>query len=171
MAVLSMVDKNESTDSILNDIFNYKCDKLDITGKFGFTGYIDFIKKSDVTKNIMKGIDDHGRNFIVVSAEFVDVDEKKTPLFFTFFQRYSDNEKLYHCCGHDGQLLFWTDGGSSPGQIKFLRDLLYNGRVYLNSQIISEMRLTCGDLKYDKKYNQLPEDKIKWPQYVQIQMD
>lgn len=152
-------ETNESKLIIANDIFNYECNILDIGDRIGHTGYIDFIQKNEVTDSVMRGVDKFGRKFLVANAEYVYENGSKVPLFFTFFQRYNDNDNLYHCCGHNGKLLFWTDGGSSTNQLKFLRDLLEKGLVYLNKDIVSKMRLTC---------NENFDDNYEVPFYVQI---
>ena len=35
--------------------YNLNCKTLDVSDRFGDTNYIDFIKQSEVTENIMKG--------------------------------------------------------------------------------------------------------------------
>ena len=118
----------------LQNIMDYNCKTLDVRDRFGDTNYIDFIKQSEVTENIMKGIDDNERPFIVFKSEFIyntnntnNINNtnntnikiiKKT--FTTFFQRYTDNKLLWHTCGHDGDLLFDSNVGANLIQIKMI---------------------------------------------------
>jgi hypothetical protein len=92
----------------LQNIMDYNCKILDIRERFGNTGYIDFIKQSEVTENIMKGIDDNERPFIVFKAEFVyntnntNTNNKNTKIikktFTTFFQRYTGEDHFFVSC-------------------------------------------------------------------------
>jgi hypothetical protein len=140
----------------LQNIMDYNCKILDIRERFGNTGYIDFIKQSEVTENIMKGIDDNERPFIVFKAEFVyntnntntntNTNNKNTKIikktFTTFFQRYTDNKLLWHTCGHDGELLFDSNGGANLVQLKMVEELLKNGYIDLTPDMdIYQLRL------------------------------
>ena len=113
----------------LQNIMDYNCKILDISDRFGDTNYIDFIKQSEVTENIMKGVDDNERPFIVFKAELVyNTNNTNTKIikktFTTFFQRYTDNKLLWHTCGDDGNLLFDSNGGANLVQIKLIEELL-----------------------------------------------
>jgi hypothetical protein len=131
----------------LQNIIDYNCKLLDVRERFGDTNYIDFIKQSEVTENIMKGIDDHERPFIVFKAELVyNTNNKNTKIikktFTTFFQRYTDNKLLWHTCGHDGELLFDSNGGANLVQIKMVEELLKNGYIDLTPDMdIYQLRL------------------------------
>jgi len=137
----------------LKNIMEYNCKTLDVKGRFGDTSYIDFIKQSEVNENIMKGIDDFKRPFIVFKSEIIynnlhlDL-SKKT--FTTFFQRYSDNNLLWHACGHDGKILFDSVGGTNLVQIKMIEELLKNGYIDLTPDMdIYQLRLF---IDYTKPY-------------------
>lgn len=69
--------------------------RLDLKGKMGWTGYIDFLNEGDLPSNIMKGTDDNGRAFL--SLKLRNNLEKKVmgiPLPNTFvvtlFERYTN---------------------------------------------------------------------------------
>jgi len=123
----------------LQNIMDYNCKTLDVRDRFGNTNYIDFIKQSEVTENIMKGIDDNERPFIVFKAEFVynntNTNSKIIKTFTTFFQRYTDNKLLWHTCGNDGDLLFDSNGGANLVQIKMIEEILKNGYIDLTPDI------------------------------------
>ena len=148
----------------LQNIMDYNCKTLDVRDRFGDTNYIDFIKQSEVTENIMKGIDDNERPFIVFKSEFIyntnntnNINNtnntnikiiKKT--FTTFFQRYTDNKLLWHTCGHDGDLLFDSNGGANLIQIKMIEEILKNGYIDLTPDMdIYQLRLK---INYTKPY-------------------
>ena len=98
---------------LINKIMDFNCNILDIGNKIGSTSYIDFIKQTDLEKNnIMKGNDCFGRKFIVFKATYIFKDNTIKKTFSTFFQRYTDNNILWHICGHDGELIFDTCGGA-----------------------------------------------------------
>ena len=126
----------------LNKIRNINVPILDIGNKNGSTGYLDFIKSDELgTNNIMKGLDCLSRPFIVFKAEFEYPNGLKKKTFTTFFQRYSDNHNLWHCCGHYGINLMDTQGGTSNEQIKMLYELFSSGEYKINREIINEQRL------------------------------
>jgi hypothetical protein len=140
----------------LQNIMDYNCKTLDVTGRFGHTNYIDFIKQSEVTENIMKGVDDNERPFIVFKSELVynnknmKIIKKTLPTFTTFFQRYTDNKLLWHTCGHDGELLFDSNGGANLVQIKMVEELLKNGYIDLTPDMdIYQLRLK---INYENPY-------------------
>jgi hypothetical protein len=115
---------------------------LDIGNKNGVTDYLDFIKPEELkSNNIVKGRDISSRPFIVFKAEFEYPNGIKKKTFTTFFQRYSDNDLLWHSCGHYGINLMCTDGGASGEQIKMLYELLSSGEYKINREIIHEQRL------------------------------
>lgn len=135
---------------LITSIMSTNCNILDISYRYGNTYYIDFIKKSELDENvIMRGIDDFKRRFIVFKAEITYLKLGKQTsatvtlsTFTTFFQRYADDSLLWHSCGHDGPLLFNTDGGINITQLKLLDDLLKNGFVDLTPDInYEELRL------------------------------
>jgi hypothetical protein len=139
----------------LQNIMDYNCKILDIKDRFGDTNYIDFIKQSEVTENIMKGIDDNERPFIVFKAELVyNTNNTNTKIikktFTTFFQRYTDNKLLWHTCGDDGNLLFDSNGGANLVQIKLIEELLKNKYIDLTPDMdIYQLRLK---INYENPY-------------------
>jgi hypothetical protein len=134
---------------------DYNCKTLDVRDRFGDTNYIDFIKQSEVTENIMKGVDDNERPFIVFKAELVyNTNNTNTKIikktFTTFFQRYTDNKLLWHTCGDDGDLLFDSNGGANLVQIKLIEELLKNKYIDLTPDMdIYQLRLK---INYEKPY-------------------
>lgn len=121
------------------------CTKLDVSHRYGGTSYIDFIEQNELEENVnvMKGIDDFERQFVVFKAEIIYENSKfNKKTFTTFFQRYVDDSLVYQACGHDGPLLFDTVGGTNITQLKLLDDLLKNGYVDLDSSTdYDELRL------------------------------
>ena len=138
----------------LDKMRNLKFPKLDIGIKNGSTGYLDFIKPEDIgTNNIMKGHDSSLRPFFVFKAEFEYPNGLKKSTFTTFFQRYSDNDLLWHCCGHYGINLMYTVGGTNTEQIKMLYELFSSGEYKINKDLIQEQKLNFminGDLVHDE---------------------
>ena len=63
---------------------------LDLGGRQGATGYIDFVRAEDMPFPVMRGVDVYGRPFVAIKAQtagecdFIEV-------VGVFFQRYSDN--------------------------------------------------------------------------------
>jgi hypothetical protein len=129
----------------ISEIMNYHCPILDIGKTIGITAYIDFIKNSEIDKNVnvVKGLDLWGRFFIVVKCEYVYADGRREKTFSIFFQRYNDNKTLWLCCGHDGPILMGTDGGMNVEQFTFLRNLLKNGKVGLETETVYNTYLSC----------------------------
>ena len=110
----------------MENIINLDYNTLDIGNKIGITGYIDFIKKSDVPDNVMKGCDRYKRDFIVFKSTIIYNDGYKIETFTIVFQRETDNKKLWMSCGKDGPYLFETSGGMNEKQIILLYKLLIN---------------------------------------------
>ena len=137
------------------------CTKLDVSHRYGGTSYIDFIEQNELEENVnvMKGIDDFERQFVVFKAEIIYENSKfNKKTFTTFFQRYVDDSLVYQACGHDGPLLFDTVGGTNITQLKLLDDLFKNGfvdltpdmdydelRLYLNSKaLVKPIKIQLG---------------------------
>jgi hypothetical protein len=105
----------------------------------------------------MKGHDSKSRPFIVFKAEFEYPNGSKKKTFTTFFQRYTDDFILWHCCGHYGINLMNTEGGSNNDQIKLLYELFSSGEYKINKDSMSKQRLnfkindvfTCDNLTDD----------------------
>jgi hypothetical protein len=132
----------ERTDIITN-INKLNFDILDIGDKNGSTGYLDFFQPSDLKDglSIMKGQDMAGRKFFVFKSIFEFEDGSVFENFTSFFQRFYDNELLWHCCGHYGPYIMNTEGGTSNEQFKFIFELLTNDCVQLNKEKCDKLRL------------------------------
>ena len=115
---------------VINEIMNDSTDFdiLDVQDRTGVTGYIDFIDMKEITAPVMKGTDIFSRPFFTVCAEIQYCDKSKVPTFTTFFQRYTDNSRLWMACGKYHELIA-TQGGMTVSQLVFLRDLLKHGTV------------------------------------------
>ena len=100
---------------------------LNIGKRQGGTEYIDFIHPKEVTFPVMKGIDIFRRPFIVVKF-FVDY---KYICVQTFFQRYSNDKKLWVGCGHFGENLIETYGGMNIKQFELLSKIINKEKVKL----------------------------------------
>lgn len=86
---------------------SYDIDKLpilDIGQLRGSTDYIDFIKESDMSHTVMRGLDIFGRPFVSIkfnirpdpnSSDNSVQNIKPCQAVGTFFQRYSDNTELW----------------------------------------------------------------------------
>lgn len=135
-------EEKDIRNDYLNKIKNLNLPNLDIGIKNGTTGYLDFINPNELgTNNIMKGWDSLARPFLVFKAEFEYPNGLKKKTFTTFFQRYSDNYLLWHCCGHYGVNLMFTEGGANTEQIKMLYELFSTGEYKINKDIIYDLRL------------------------------
>ena len=134
--------------SLIKSIMDINCTKLDVSHRYGGTSYIDFIEQNELEKNVnvMKGIDDFERPFVVFKAEIIYENSKfNKKTFTTFFQRYVDDSLVYQACGHDGPLLFDTVGGTNITQLKLLDDLLKNGFVDLTPDMdYDELKLSLN---------------------------
>ena len=105
---LSELEKDELQNTI-DELNKLKFNILDLQDRKGITGYIDFINPTELNDyNVMSGFDYANRRFFVIKAEIEYSDKTKIKTFTTFFQRYSDNNLLWHTSGHYGKLLFDT---------------------------------------------------------------
>jgi hypothetical protein len=87
----------QSMDLTLNTIFNSSYPELDLQDRV--SDYIDFINPDELKdNNVMSGIDSYERRFIVFKS-CITINNNHTNMFTTFFQRYNDNDILYHCAG------------------------------------------------------------------------
>jgi hypothetical protein len=138
--------------NLVKSIMDTSCDILNISYRYGSTSYIDFIEKSELKENVMKGMDDFDRPFIVFKAEIIYENSKfNKKTFTTFFQRYTDDKLLFHACGHDGPILFDTVGGTNIVQLKLLNDLLKNGSVELTQDTdYEELKLSLNGKAFIK---------------------
>jgi hypothetical protein len=66
---------------------------LQIDGKKGGSGYIDFIKPQDLNSPVAYGQDDFGRPFVCLHVQIQEEKEATTKVF-TFFQRYQDRPRV-----------------------------------------------------------------------------
>ena len=98
--------------------------RLDIGSRAGDTDYIDFLQVDEVTHPVMIGVDRFNRPFIVAKYKVEGAD---TIIMDTYFQRFSNDTRVWHCCGHATRLLLETCGGMSEIQGEFITKLLLNG--------------------------------------------
>jgi hypothetical protein len=133
MGNVQSIQEIEKTNQIVNEIMKFDCCLLDIGDMIGKTDYIDFITE-DILEghNVMKGVDMHGRSFIVVKAHVVYKDLFIANTFTTFFQQYKE-EPFWMACSQKGRHLMETEGGMTIVQLELLRDLLYNGSVKIDN--------------------------------------
>lgn len=103
---------------------------LDIGVRYGYTDYIDFIRKNELTSPVMQGIDRYNRPFIVFSGTVSGVCGKNgegtfsRPFMQTIFQRYSNVSTLWVGCGHGDRNLFYSPGGLDTAQLKVIHHLI-----------------------------------------------
>ena len=115
---------------------------LNIGMRNGYTGYLDFISPNELGSNvIMKGKDLHSRPFFVFKAFFEYSNGEKKNTFTTFFQRYDDDKNLWHCCGHHGENLMITEGGTNLEQFELLYKLFSSGEYKIDRKLIEKQRL------------------------------
>jgi len=134
--------------NLYSQILSIKCETLDVGNANGLTGYIDYIKQSDLSNSIAKGFDSFGRGFIAWKAKCILTNNKieEFDTFTIFFKRYQELDSvLYHTCGHDGQNLFATEGGCSETQMEFLLKLLTDYSIVLNKEQIESYRIILPD--------------------------
>lgn len=140
-------------------LVNFNCPILNVEKRRGHTDYIDFINQKEVEDNmLMKGVDCTGRCFITVKADIILLNGSIIHTFSTFFQRYSNVNDLWHCCGHDGRVLMHSEGGMTIPQFKFLHDLIVNKEMDLTLDLCKEIRLNYYFTKdvEDKDYGNYP---------------
>ena len=122
-------EQRETNLKILSEIRYLQFSILDIGDRCGDTTYIDFIKSNEVSNDVMKGIDIFRRPFFVFKATIKYENGNSIKSFTTWFQRYTDNDLLWHTCGNDGFVLFDTSGGANIEQMIFIKKLFKNGEV------------------------------------------
>jgi hypothetical protein len=64
---------------------------LDIGARTGDTGYLDFLRPSDLSQSIMRGSDKLGRPFIALKLRSNRPEDYGREFVVTFFQRYTDD--------------------------------------------------------------------------------
>ena len=139
----------------LNTIFNSSYPELDLQDRV--SDYIDFINPDELKdNNVMGGQDNYERRFIVFKSSFT-INNTSTNMFTTFFQRYNDNDILYHCANTSYRdLLFNTEGGATLKQIEFLLELLNNRSITLNYEQACDFKLNYNlDQFTDDEKNKL----------------
>jgi hypothetical protein len=136
-------EEKEEREQIVNNICNLNYNTLDLENRTSFTNYIDFIKPNELGEQVdcAKGKDNSLRNFFVFKARFNFVNEKYFDTFTIFFQRYSDDKLVWHCCGHSGPYLMETTGGTNNHQFRLIYELLKDGNVKLNKEKCLDCRL------------------------------
>jgi len=164
---LSPQEIQERTE-IIDNIKKLNFEILDIGDKNGLTDYLDFFQPSDLLNlkdglSIMKGQDIVGRKFIVFKSIFEFEDGSIYDNFTSFFQRYKDNDLVWHCCGHYGQYIMNTEGGTSNEQFKFIFELLTNNCVELDKEKCDNLRLNFYTRKGFEEAEKYPiKVKIGW---------
>lgn len=151
----------------INCSFFYRVNNIyDLGGRMGPTGYIDFLTKKEVPKNIMKGVDCYGRRFLTLKVGGIDLENNK---FFTiaqvFFERYSNEPNIV---GADMEGSFiWTTGGTSPIQYQLINDLVDGKLVKIKKEhrfISSNSNVILANMDY---WENLAAKKIQknWNNY------
>ena len=102
-------------------------DTYDLGGRMGSTDYIDFLTQKEVPKNMMKGIDRHGRKFLTMKIGGFDLNNMR---FFrsgqVFFERYTGSP--YIASGWFGGAFLQTTAGTRPIQYQLINDLV-DGKI------------------------------------------
>ena len=135
---------------IFNSIYDKDLNIYDLCEKMGSTGYIDFITDKDLSNEIVKGIDVYNRKFIIFKANFIYPNNKKIYTLSTIFQRYTDCNTCFMCCGNHHKYLLYSDGGLRKCELELVNNLITNGFVDLTEEIMEKCRLTCD------KYENMP---------------
>jgi hypothetical protein len=144
---------------VISDIMRVECCELDIGDRVSPTEYIDFIPENVLDgHDIMKGIDTHGRFFIVVNAHIVHKNKVVSNSCTTFFQRYKEKNICWMACGKEDRVLMETGGGMSLAQLKCLRNLIYE-RSVKNIEDPSDLRIFANNLHNIDILLTLSEDK------------
>ena len=153
------VSENECKERIdlMASIMSKEFPALDIGNKNGMTGYLDFFRLNEMTASVMKGYDASHRPFFTVRAKVIKSDGSEVQVFETFFQRYSNNDILWHGCGHGGTNFMSTDGGMSLNQMKFLYQLVTDSKVELTTETMNELRIGHYFKEYDDQHNEIVE--------------
>lgn len=156
---LSEEELNERR-QIINSITKLNFTNLDLRDRVGSTGYIDFIKPDELHESIdlMKGVDSSFRNFFVFKARFLFSDGTYFDTFSIFFQRYYDNELLWHCCGHYGIYLMNTVGGTNNLQFRLIEELFTKKNIQLNKEKCLDCRLNFSST--DSFPDEIPDSKF-----------
>lgn len=112
------------------DFYDKITNNLDIGDRVGITNYIDFLKETEITHNLMKGIDIYNRKFIVMKVGVMNPNTGKLyRLQQVFFQRYTNN--LYDWMTAtivNNTEFMYSYGGMNHEQYKMINDLV-DGRT------------------------------------------
>ncbi len=156
----------EERKNIIHLLSKLDFNNFDLGERVGSTDYIDFVHPDELGERIdcVKGIDIGRRNFFVFKARFEFADEKYFDTFSIFFQRYSDDKLLWHCCGHHGTYLMNTEGGTNNQQFKLIYELLKKGSVKLNKEKCLECKLNFS--KNNVYFDKIPDSK--YPTQVKL---
>ena len=96
-----------------------------------FTDYLDFLTPIEVPEPVMIGMDNCNRRVIVLKY----IVDDKIIGGQTFFQRYTDDRKLWMGCAHYCKQLIYTEGtGVTEIQCNLLRDIINGKTVVLNDE-------------------------------------
>jgi hypothetical protein len=148
---------------LIHIICSFECPIINMENRNGTTDYLDFIEPSELNdSDVVKGIDKFGRKLLVVKATFTLSNGQKIHSFSTFFQRYSDSQITWHCCGHYGLNLMNTEGSMELKQFEFLEKLLRVKEIELNDDIINEYRLSV----YFNVRNKNNIDCLEIPEHI-----
>jgi len=130
--------------AVLDQIFRMDFPILDLGQRMGRTGYIDFIDHRELgDNNVVKGVDCYGRRFLVLKCEIEgDVDAQYC---ITFFKRYNDAGLTYHFTENLRKRLIASEGGASLDQMLALLALFENGRIELDYNRSSLLRIMYRD--------------------------
>ena len=117
---------------------NLQVPLLDVGSRKGDTNYIDYIRMSEMTSPIMKGIDYLIRPFIIF--KFIVKGEIRYQIIF---QRYSNNENYWMSGGPSESALLYTSGITIT-QYEFLNTLFTNKHHIISSTIFPEREFDIG---------------------------
>jgi len=158
------VDEMNKMNTVLDKIFSMDFPVLDLGGRMGQTGYIDFIDDAELGEyKVVKGIDSIGRRFLVLKCEIAGDPDPDAQYCITFFQRYNDRSVTYHFTENLRKCLITSEGGASIDQMLGLLSLLENGKIALDYDRSKLLRILYRDL-----YEMTDEDKANVNDIVQL---
>ena len=143
------------------DSHHQRFNVLNLGGREGSTGYIDFIEKSEVPHKVMVGVDKFGREFIVLKCIVTRRNGNKINCFQTFFRRYVSDKELWASGSSWYDTLLMTVGGINSDQTLFLDDLLENESVEVNltAKSLTKVKFCC--VIFDDDPNENPPVKVE----------
>lgn len=128
---------------------------LNVGERMGDTGYIDYIKDTEVTSPVMKGVDSHSRDFFTIKGEILVNNGDTYPVFETFFRRYTEGN-TWMGCGHYGVNFMDTTGGMEDEQGLIIDKLISNKSIELDSSTTHTMRMPYNLTSIFEKKNVTP---------------